>query len=393
MRSYYYYTAHRNVQSVTPYNKTDNDGRFILPIQLAIYNPIRNLMKNQNRHDGQRNVTTAAAAAVTESYTFNSSSSSSSSSGDYVTTDSYRILHALQRLLCRAVQDLLWINDRNQNICPLLLLEDDDNNNNNNIDSNTNNNNDDATDSVTLGDTTSTASTTPSIVNAYPYTIQIVEQQLRLSPPSSDNTKNKNNNNNMEDTIGYQWTVWTIQYTIVQIGDVYIEEAIQNHPSQPDYNTTDTTNTDLNIQDVSQAAVQSMIAVLQLTVDVNCMDGTLDTILQSTRRSTSSRSDQHLENDPFLYCSPVVAVVVHNDTTTNPTTTTTDEYYNDNFMIRKWSTIYETYQQRYTYTPRLWYPMRIAGLCLLATTLFLLLGLCTLSRRRRRQRHPATRTM
>jgi hypothetical protein len=145
--------------------------------------------------------------------------------------------------------------------------------------------------------------------------------------------------------------------------------------------------------------VQSMMAVLQLTVDVNCMDGTLDTILQSTRRSTSSRSsDQHLEEDPFLYCSPVVAVVVHNDTTTNPTTTTTtDEYYNDNFMIRKWSTIYETYQQRYTYTPRIWYPMRIAGLCLLATTLFLLLGLYTLSRRRRQRqrqrRHPTNRNM
>jgi hypothetical protein len=228
MRSYYYYTAHRNVQSETPYNKQDDDGRFILPIQLAIYNPIRNLMENQHRN-GPRNVTTAAAAAVTESYTFNSSSSSSSS-GDYVTNDSYRILPALQRLLCRAVQDLLWINDRNQNICPLLLLEDDDNNNN--VDTNININNDDATDSVTLGDTTSTTSTTPTIVNAYPYTIQIVEQQLRLSPPSSDNTNINNINNNMEDTIGYQWTVWTIQYTIVQIGDVYIEEAIQNHPSQ-----------------------------------------------------------------------------------------------------------------------------------------------------------------
>jgi hypothetical protein len=380
MRSYYYYTAHRNVQSETPYNKQDDDGRFVLPIQLAIYNPIRNLMENQNRHDGQRNVTTtAAAAAVTESYTFNSSSISSSSGDDDVTTDSYRILQALQRLLCRAVQDLLWINDRNQNICPLLLLEEDDSNNNNNVDTNNSNNNDDATDSVTLGDTTSTTSKTPSIVNADPYTIQIVEQQLRRPPPSSDN------NNNMDDTIGYQWTVWTIQYTIVQIGDVYIEEAIQNHPSQQ--------NTDLDIQDVSQAAVQSMIAVLQLTVDVNCMDGTLDTILQSTRR-TSSSSDKHLEEDPFLYCSPVVAVVVNNDTSTNPTTTTTtDEYYNDNFMIRKWSTIYETYQQRYTYTPRLWYPMRIAGLCLFATTIFLLLGLYTLSRRRRRQRHPTTRAM
>jgi hypothetical protein len=224
---------------------------------------------------------------------------------DTAPSQSAAITHIVTAALQTAVfcpLRIILVNDENQNVCP------------------------DASnatfpDAVVVNATTTSANT-PSILDAAPYAVDVV--------PVQDGP--------------YQWTVWTLQYTLLQVGDVYIAEALQN----ADHN--------LDIATLAPAAAQSMRAVLQLTLDVNGMDGTLDALLQQPPNTTTL-----LRKD--VYCSPVQEA------------------------RNKCATIAAQYAS--SFQPRTWYPMRVAGIVLWVLTALAMVGLPHLAARRRRRKMAA----
>jgi hypothetical protein len=209
-----------------------------------------------------------------------------------------RVTTALQTaVLCPL--HILLVNNFNQNVCP-----------------------DDpaVSDSVVFNDTSSSSST-PSILDAAPYAISVV--------PVNDD--------------GFAWTVWTLQYTLLQVGDVYVTEALQNYPADGD------------IAALAPAAAQSLRAVLQLTLDVNA--ATLDALLLSRRSNGTSSFD---DDDAALYVSPVEEA------------------------LRKWQAL-AAQDAPNDWQPRTWYPLRTAGLVLWVLTVLVAASLPRLAARRRKR--------
>jgi hypothetical protein len=247
-------------------------GLFLLPMELALYDPTA---RTDHRSIDLRTATPIVTAA-------------------------------LQVIFCSLVQDLILVNEQNQNVC--------DSNHDNEAD---------VTDSVVLNGNRTAASTLPSILDAAPYSVDILlVQDDRLSSSS--------------------WTIWTLHYTILQVGDVYIAEALQNA------NPLAAGSGGLDIASLAPTAAQSMHAVLQLTLDVNCMDGTMDAWLH--------------QNTTHFYCSPV------------------EEARN------KWAQVDAAYQQQ-SFVPRKgpWYPLRVTGIVLWVLTVLVALGLPWLAARRRKR--------
>jgi hypothetical protein len=258
----------RSIMAEDPLPQTAT-GQYLIPLQLALYDP-------------------------SDAWSIEAAPSQSAAITHIVTA-------ALQTAVFCPLRIIL-VNEENQNVCP------------------------DASnatfpDAVVVNATT-TASNTPSILDAAPYAVDVV--------PVQDGP--------------YQWTVWTLQYTLLQVGDVYIAEALQNAGAD-----------NLDIATLAPAAAQSMRAVLQLTLDVNGMDGTLDALLQQPNTTTL--------RDARLYCSPVQEA------------------------RNKCATIAAQYAS--SFQPRTWYPMRMAGLVLWVLTAMAMVGLPHLAARRRRRKMAA----
>lgn len=179
---------------------------------------------------------------------------------------------------------------------------------------------------------------------------------------------------------GYIWTIWTLEYDIYQVGDIYIYEALMNQPellwtkyssnNNNNNNTTTTTNNEGNgiqLLEIRNAALQAMQYVVQLATDVNIMEGKLDEIIkmqqqQSKLIANESRmgTSTKLPNDAIVYSSPVGK------------------------EIMVWELAWEDYMTKYTYTARSGlYPMRLSGMILFVLNGIIYLSLYWLARNRR----------
>jgi len=151
---------------------------------------------------------------------------------------------------------------------------------------------------------------------------------------------------------GFTWSVWSFEYQVLHVGEIFVEEAIMNANSA---GGGDAANNDagLTLTELAPAAVAAMQEVVQLTLDVNMMEGRLDEIFR--------------ERLPVVvYSLPVVV------------DSTDEEDY--------WSAAQADFEENYIFQPRTWYPMRYAGIALLVTTIGGYLVLWKLAQRRRLKR-------
>ena len=372
--------------------KYDEDGKFLVSLQVALYNPFvqhRGLPVSQSQSQSQ---------FIEDAYAI------------YYSTI---MRNSIAYLFCTAVRDVLFVNAYNQNVCPTLIAtttsdntqgvnggggggdadeEDDslqdtvsiDNSNNSNSSSSNNNN--------------STPSITPTLLDEIPYQIRVIQRNVTVGN-TSDYTNDV-----------FAFTIWYIDYTIIQIGSVYIEEAIiQTGNSDVVWNRSSTVDSVLDITDVSIEAVKAMNVVLQLTLDVNTMDTTssttgtgsntndnddesssFDTLIRTIRNSSlttvNNGDTRDIDTNPYdrqlrlyLCSSPVVVNDVNFDQ-------------NSNIMIQKFTAAYEEFQNvisdTYRSSSTLLSPMRIGGIVLLTLTIttYILLLYLNASRRRRRMK-------
>ena len=374
-----------------------NDGAFLLSLQVALYNPAV-----------EQEINLPSSGLVEELYAM------------YYTTI---LRNSIAFLFCTAVQDVLFVNSQNQNVCPTLIaaVRDNDVTTTSSMsggggDDDDDDDEDDALeDSVSIDSSNTNANVnattaptvTPTILDEVPYQIRVVPRNVTIG--------------NTSDYAGDMFTfaIWYIDYTIVQIGSVYIEEAIiQTGNSDSSWNrTTSTTESVLDITDVSIEAVKAMNVVLQLTLDVNTMDTStggggsdgdtnnsnnednennslFDTILQTISNSSltstntttitgdatntmnNNRYDRRLRS--YLCSSPVVEDDVVNADPSN------------NIMIQKFTTLYEQYQSTYDdpYRPSTTFitPMRLGGIALFIATIAVYTVLLHVSASRRKRR-------
>lgn len=141
--------------------------------------------------------------------------------------------------------------------------------------------------------------------------------------------------------LGVVWSLWSVSWTTLRVGDLYVSEAIMNNPYVP-------------ITDVEELAVRAMENVAQLSLNINIMEDDFDDLLRTNLRSRR------------LYAS-----------------VTSDE-------IETFAAAAIDYKERFTYSPRLWYPLRLWGFTMLLSlfsivTLLMLAASC----RRRRLEHLA----
>ena len=154
---------------------------------------------------------------------------------------------------------------------------------------------------------------------------------------------------------GFTWSVWSFQYQVLHVGEIFVEEAIMNANAAGGDTAENNSNADagLTITELPAAAVVAMREVVQLTLDVNMMEGRLDEIFR--------------ERLPVVvYSLPVVAASASNE-----------DY---------WSAAQADFEENYIFRPRTWYPMRYAGIALLVATIGGWMVLWKLAQRRRLQR-------
>ena len=115
---------------------------------------------------------------------------------------------------------------------------------------------------------------------------------------------------------GTIWSLWSVSWTTLKVGDLYVSEAIMNNPYVP-------------ITEVEELAVQAMENVAQLSLNINIVEDDFNQLLRENLRSRR------------LYAS-----------------VTSDE-------IETFASAALDYRDRFTYNPRGWYPLRIWGVSLL----------------------------
>lgn len=167
----------------------------------------------------------------------------------------------------------------------------------------------------------SSSTVTPSVLDRTPTAVQIVRRAES----------------------GWNYAVWNVSYAIVSIGDVYVEEALQNEPN-------------IAIDAVEAAAVHAMQQVVQLAVDVNAMDGSLDQWIQQQQLLL-----QLNQRVTAVYSSPVQQEAVR-------------------FALAAADDARNTVPISPT-----WYPLRTAGGVVLVLSIALWTTLGTLARYRRRR--------
>jgi hypothetical protein len=155
------------------------------------------------------------------------------------------------------------------------------------------------------------------------------------------------------------WSIWTLRYTVLQIGDIYIEEALQNQP-------------ELALSDLAESSVIAMQHVMQLGLDVAIMEGAFDESLAATFAQFSIVQERQppdgLVRLPLQVHSSPIRLEVETFTALN-----TELYTGDFYNVPKFSL------------------MRLAGLALFFGTVVCLLFLQLLARRRRRAMTHASR--
>jgi hypothetical protein len=151
---------------------------------------------------------------------------------------------------------------------------------------------------------------------------------------------------------GLEWTVWTLSYAVDQIGAVYVQEALQNQPQ-------------VRFDALQDAALEALQEVVQLAANVNIMEGRFDAML-STRLVTTTTTGT-------VRASRVNEEV---DTFTAASLRGTDGGGGGGGGAEE--------SQRDEFVPRTWYPMRVAGICLLVASLLGFSLLTHLAHRRRR---------
>ena len=370
-------------------SSTDSNGKFVLSLQVALYNPAV--------QEGQRG--DSSGISVEDLYAM------------YYTTI---LSNSIAYLFCTAVQNVLLVNHRNQNVCAALIAA-----RNSNDGSNNDNNPEDDTlvDSVSIGSGTNSTDTTTytnkinstdALTTVTPTILDKVPYQVRIVPRNATVGNSSDYANDM-----FTFSIWYIDYTIIQIGSVYIEEAIiqtGNSGSGLNSTTASTSEAVLDITDVSDEAVKAINVVLQLTLDVNTMDTSngygdsknsyFDTVLQTISNSsqTSNVTEANDGTVPdntddsrlrlYLCSSPVV----DDDGIADPSSS--------NIMIQKFTSLYEQYHNTndnpYRSSTSVLSPMRIGGIVLFVATiaLYILLLFLSASRRKRRaqkivsQQHP-----
>jgi hypothetical protein len=357
-----------------------NDGKFILSLQVALFNPVVQV----------RQLYDPVMLPVEELY------------ATYYTTV---LRNSIAYLFCTAVQDVLFVNTKNQNVCPTIIAS---------VNESTTGNEekeeeDSLSDSVSIdsggsSSSSSTGTVTPTILDEVPYQLRIVPRNVTIG----------NNSEFAGDTFAY--TIWYIDYTIIQIGSVYIEEAIiQTGSSNGSWNrTTSATDSTLDIAKVSIEAVKAMNVVLQLTLDVNTMDTSAETTGSDNNRKSSSNSSKNSVFDTIVQTisnTSFTSIIYTGSNTEAAIDTansdpqlrsylcsspvvedegTTDQSINGNIMILKFTSLYEQYHNSnnvpYRSPTSFLTPMRVGGIILLFGTIFIYMILLFLSASRRQRR-------
>lgn len=182
----------------------------------------------------------------------------------------------------------------------------------------------------------------PSILDQTP---TLVEIRSSNSDDQSNNKKDDDENNPLT------WTVWTVTYTALRIGDIYFAEALQNDPTM-----------ETNGVEMQNAALYAMQQVLQLALNVNAMNGRFDTLLQ--------RQNFGLKTIP-IYSSPLRHEIERFPAARLATESSGWDKDNNNNTAM--------------FMPRVWYPMRFAGMILLVATIGFLWTLFRAAKRRRKR--------
>ena len=139
----------------------------------------------------------------------------------------------------------------------------------------------------------------------------------------------------------FTWSIWTLRYTVLQIGDLYIQEALQNEPG-------------LQFSELAQSSTNAMQQVAQLALDLSIMEGTFDLTLVSGLEIS-------VEGQPVrVHSSPIRR------------------------EVETFGAVYNDLYAESVYEPETFSIMRISGVVLLLFTISTYFALPMLAKRRRR---------
>lgn len=136
------------------------------------------------------------------------------------------------------------------------------------------------------------------------------------------------------------YSTWIVQYPVLLIGDIYIQEAIQNEPNLPYAKWWD-------------SSVKAMEQVIQLALDVSIMEENFDTALRDSFKI-------FMKEPPRVYSSPI-------------------RKEEDGF-----GAVLEAMYEKNAYVKPTFSAMRAAGIVMLILTLLTMMALQKLAKRRRR---------